>query len=55
MVVVRGQGAVLEIFINIMWTSLRALESDKSEELLKDDSQLAVWTDLFKMHCIFQR
>lgn len=32
----------LEIFINFMWTSLRALESDKSDELLKDDSQLAV-------------
>ncbi len=45
----------LEEFINGMWESLRALEPDKSDELLEDDSQLAAWTEIFKIHYILQR
>ncbi len=42
-------------FVNKIWTSLRALEPDKADEFLEDDSQLAVWTEIFKMYCILQR
>ncbi len=37
-------------FINGMWESLRALEPSNP-----DDSQLAVWTEIFKIYCILQR
>jgi len=38
-------------FIHDIWD---ALEPDKADELLEDDSQLAVWTEIFKMQCILQ-
>lgn len=41
-------------FVKKIWTSLRALKPDKADELLEDDSQLAVWTEIFKIHCILQ-
>ncbi len=45
----------LDIFIDRVWRSLRALEPDKSGELLEDGSQMAVWTEIFKIYCILQR
>jgi len=38
-------------FVDGMWTSLRALEPDESDELsAADDSQLAIWTEIFKTY-----
>jgi len=41
-------------FIKGVWESLRTLELDKSDDLLEDGSQLALWTEIFNMHCILR-
>ncbi len=38
-----------------MWESLRTLEPDHPDESLEEDSQLAIWTEVFKIYWILQR
>ncbi len=42
-------------FVDDIWRSLLALEFDKTDKLLEDDSQLAVWMEMFKIYFILQR
>lgn len=45
----------LDWFILGVWTSVRALEPHKIDELLADASQLGMWVMVFKLYCVLER
>jgi len=42
----------VEFFILGMWKSICTFDPDELEKLLEDDSQLALWAEIFKLYCI---
>ncbi len=34
---------------------MRELEPNKFEDCLEEDPQLAIWAEVFKLHCVLQR
>ncbi len=50
-----GHTNLLVKFLGCMWRPLHALEPAKSDELSQDDSQLAVWTEIFEIYFILQK
>ncbi len=42
-------------FILGMWASIRALASEESDRLSEDDSEMEIWAEIFKLHCVLQR
>ncbi|KLO10087.1 hypothetical protein SCHPADRAFT_892612 [Schizopora paradoxa] len=41
-------------FLSGMWSALRALSMEETKFLCEDEAQLALWAEVFKLHCILQ-
>ncbi len=46
---------LVERFSSRMWTSLHSFEPDEVDTFLQDETQLAIWAEVFKLHYISQR